>query len=274
MGSHATVTGAWCRAALEVHDGDARRARIVRIFAYDPALIVGLDDAARAEASRRLVACAVDFPEGEHHPGQITGPADLGLLVLDGLVAREVELSGGRQGWMELFSPGDIVKPGTSEEDDTLAHSCSWHFLAPTAMAILDSRFRVAVARWPQIASAVMERLAAQSRRAAFLLAVSQLRCVDARVLITLWTLADRVGRVTPHGVLVPIRLTHDVVAKAVGARRPTVSTAVGHLERRGLLSRTDGGGWLLLGPRPCNVEDAIARAAADPPRPAHVPLV
>lgn len=263
MATHATATEAWCSAALQGHVGRAHRARIVRIFEHDPALLAGLDESARAEASRQLVACAVDLHKGEHDLGDLAQPADLGLLVLDGLVAREVGLGRDRQGWMELLGPGDVVSPRMSAQEEPLAHSYRWRVLTPTAVAILDGRFRLAVARWPQIASAVIEGVAAQSRRTAFLLAVSHLRHVDARILITLWTRGDRVGHVTPDGVVIPIPLTHDLVAKSVAARRPTVSTAVRHLDERGLLTRTGDGGWLLLGPRPRDVEEAVARAAA-----------
>jgi CRP-like cAMP-binding protein len=263
MATHATAAEAWCSAALQGRGqaGHAHRARIIRIFGDDPALLAGLDDSSRAEAARRLVACAVDLQAGEPDLAELARLGDLGLLVIDGLVAREIGLGRDRQGWLELLGPGDVVCPQPSREAEPLAHSYRWRVLTSTEVAILDGRFRVAVARWPQIASAVMERVAAQSRRTAFLLAVSHLRHVDARLLITLWTLGDRVGRVTPDGVAIPIRLTHELLARAVAARRPTVSTAVRHLDQRGLLTRTDDGGWLLHGPRPRDVDEAVARA-------------
>jgi DNA-binding IclR family transcriptional regulator len=71
------------------------------------------------------------------------------------------------------------------------------------------------------------------------------------RLLVILWYYADRWGRVTPEGVLLPLRMTHGLLARVVGARRPSVSTALGRLQERGLVERTDNGQWLLLGPPP-----------------------
>jgi len=78
-------------------------------------------------------------------------------------------------------------------------------------------------------------------------LVVNQLVRLDDRLLLALWALAERWGRVTPGGVLVPMELTHSALARLVGARRPSVTSAIGDLGAAGLLERTEEG-WLLLG--------------------------
>ena len=65
-----------------------------------------------------------------------------------------------------------------------------------------------------------------------------------------LWHLAARWGRVRGDGTVLPLRLTHSVLADLVAARRPTVTTALSDLTRRGLV-RTDGETWLLFGDAP-----------------------
>jgi hypothetical protein len=55
--------------------------------------------------------------------------------------------------------------------------------------------------------------------------------------------------------VLLPVRLTHRVLARLVGARRPSVTTAIGTLEKRELLSRRPDGSWLLRGGVPEGLE-------------------
>jgi hypothetical protein len=67
---------------------------------------------------------------------------------------------------------------------------------------------------------------------------------------------------VRSDGVLLPVRLTHRVLARLVGARRPSVTTAVGSLERDGRLTRPPEGGWLLHGSPP----EAIERLAQKAP--------
>jgi Crp-like helix-turn-helix domain len=52
------------------------------------------------------------------------------------------------------------------------------------------------------------------------------------------WHLAERWGRVSGNGVLVPLALTHRILGQLVGARRPTVSTALRELANREQLIR------------------------------------
>jgi CRP-like cAMP-binding protein len=64
---------------------------------------------------------------------------------------------------------------------------------------------------------------------------------------VLLWALAERWGRVSTQGVRLPLQLPHRTLATLVGARRPSVTTALSGLARDGLVERTDDG-WLLHG--------------------------
>jgi len=46
----------------------------------------------------------------------------------------------------------------------------------------------------------------------------------------------------------VPLTISHRLLGELVGARRPTVSTALAALERQGRLRRREDATWLLLG--------------------------
>jgi hypothetical protein len=138
----------------------------------------------------------------------------------------------------------------------------TWDVLEPTRIAWLDAPFAVALRRWPELGGALLERSHRRFSRLALSQAISQLTRVDERVLIQLWHLAERWGRVRPDGVLLPVRLTHRVLARLIGARRPSVTTAVGSLERRGLLTRQPEGGWVLHGSPP----EALGRVAQKAP--------
>ena len=70
---------------------------------------------------------------------------------------------------------------------------------------------------------------------------------MDDRLLVLLWAMAERWGRVAPQGVRLPLRLPHRTLATLVGARRPSVTTALSGLAREGLVERTQDG-WLLHG--------------------------
>ena len=58
--------------------------------------------------------------------------------------------------------------------------------------------------------------------------------------------------------MLLPLRLTHSVLADLVAARRPTVTSALSDLSRRGLVRSMDEG-WLLAGDPPAEVAVMIS---------------
>jgi hypothetical protein len=81
--------------------------------------------------------------------------------------------------------------------------------------------------------------------------AISQLTRVDRRLLTLFWHLAERWGRVGTDGVVVPLALTHRTLRQLVGARRPTVSSALRELREHDELVRGRDGSWLLRGAPP-----------------------
>ena len=78
------------------------------------------------------------------------------------------------------------------------------------------------------------------------MMSIHSLKRVDTRLLAFFWHLADRYGKVTADGVLIPLALTHRQLALLVGAQRPSVTSALGTLAERGLLRRDERGSWLL----------------------------
>jgi CRP/FNR family cyclic AMP-dependent transcriptional regulator len=75
-----------------------------------------------------------------------------------------------------------------------------------------------------------------------------------------MWYLADRWGKVTPDGVHLPLRLTHQTLGRLVGAQRPSVTTALKQLAAEGRLTREGDGTWMLHGDPP----DTLERLRAD----------
>jgi CRP-like cAMP-binding protein len=117
-------------------------------------------------------------------------------------------------------------------------------------VAVLDRRFARVACRWPELVARLIGRTLRRSRWLAILLTISSMPRVDARVQALLWHLADRWGHVTLDGVVVPVRLTHDMIGRLVGAHRPSVTTALSELAREGRISRLPNG-WLLRGDPP-----------------------
>jgi CRP-like cAMP-binding protein len=221
---------------------------LISILDADPELGAGLTGEARELARRHAVATVYAFPTGPLDmavPNGDGAPA-VGLLILDGLITRDVELA--KRSTTELLGQGDIVRPWDDEQSlDPLPGHVAWSVLEPARVAVLDRRFAAVAGRWPTMLDTLVGRTVRRSRSLSVQRAIAQVPRVDARVLVLLWLLADRWGRVSPQGVRVPLSLTHETIGKLVGARRPSVTTALGVLSRRGLVERTDQG-WLLHG--------------------------
>jgi len=205
----------------------------------------------------------MELESGPWRGGKRPPTPTYGLFVLDGVVSRGVVIDGRRSA--ELLGPGDILRPAASDDvDSSIEFDVTWEMLEPTRLALLDRDFAAAVAPWPEFAAAMMDRIMRRAHALAFHLAVSHLKLVETRLLVILWYYADRWGRVTPGGVLLPVRMTHGLLARVVGARRPSVSTALGRLQEKGFLERTENGQWLLLGPPPRELAQLASAASPD----------
>ena len=239
----------------------------VSVAEADPDILRGLDEAAAAEARIAAIADVISFQPGAWEPSLEAARALYGLFIIDGLISRGVVIEGRRAA--ELLGPGDVLRPYTSEAmEASVSFTIEWEILQPTRFAVLDRPFGDAISPWPEIAGALMDRMVGRAHALAFQLAISHLKLVETRLVAVLWYYADRWGRVTPEGRVLPVRLTHALLARVVGARRPSVSTALGRLQDRGLLERMANGHWLLLGDPPSELHelaDVTLPLAADP---------
>jgi len=264
------------------------RVRLVRILHEDPDLAHRLDADEVLAATRQTVGILERVPAGPWRPAKLAeGKCLFGGLVLDGLLVRELTVADTVTA--ELLGAGDLVLPLDADEAvPFVGTETSWTALDTTRIAWLDGPFVVAVRRWPGLAAALMERTRRRIVRVGVLQAIAQMTRVDDRVLMLLWHLSERWGRVRRDGILLPLRLPHKAIARLIGARRPSVTTAIGALERRGDLERRADGAWLLVGPPPQALaelptpdsvwhdartgEPAVAAVPADAEHPPHLP--
>jgi hypothetical protein len=215
-----------------------------------------LEDSDLAEAlpvSRRdEIAEACRVREVQVAPGAWNGDAleldGLGMLVMQGLLIRRVGIEG-RFG-AELIGRGDVLRPWQEDERLTLSLASNWVIHEPTRLAVLDERFSRLLGRYPVLASRLFGRALRRSRHLAINMAIVHQARVDTRLHMLLWHLAGRFGRVRGDGVIVPLRLTHAMLAELVAARRPTVSSALASLAREGRVRLLENA-WLLSGEPP-----------------------
>ncbi len=219
------------------------------LLQLDPDLGQLLTPERRAAAERELRVRVTAFPVGEWDGGRLADadPSHLGLLLVDGVLAREIVLSDTVS--TELLGPGDIVRPWHLEgPPELLPVAVRWNALAAVRLGLIDRRVAGLLGRYPEIGAVIVDRLSERAQRLAITQAISQLNRVDRRLLALFWHLAERWGRVSRDGIAVPLALSHRLIGELVGARRPTVSTALAELARDGQLVRRDDGTWLLTG--------------------------
>jgi CRP-like cAMP-binding protein len=225
----------------------------VYLLEADPDLARGLDPRRIREVSQRLVARSLDIPRGAWTPARLLagGSQPIGLLVLDGLLVREATV--GDHPSAELLGPGDLLRAweDADEADVLLPRRVEWTALCNARLAVIDHALAVRAAQWPEIFACFVERAARRAERLVLMQAIGHLTRVDDRLLAMLWCLAERWGRVVPGGVAVNLRLPHRTLAGMVGARRPSVTTALGQLIARGEIERRPDGGWILRGAPP-----------------------
>jgi hypothetical protein len=231
---------------------------VCRLLDEDPELGLGVPPNERALATRVCEARVATAPHGPWRlPGQERQRHDhLGFLVLGGVVARRV-MTASRPS-CELLGEGDLIRPwGRGYGLGPSSETVTWSVLADAELAVLDARLTERLRRWPQIGEVLLDRCAARADALARQLAILSAHPVERRLLLMLWHLAQRWGRVSPDGVRLPLQLTHGLLAEMIGVRRPSLSTAVGHLVEEGRLARPQGrGGWLLVGSPPADEND------------------
>jgi CRP/FNR family transcriptional regulator, cyclic AMP receptor protein len=226
--------------------------RTVALLDVDPDLGAGMSPERFAMARHEIRAISFKLRRGEWPAREFesVNGANVGFLVVDGVLAREIALEDMVS--TELLGPGDFIRPWSDEEPSLLRQRVRWQVLAEAQLAVFGgASFAKALRRYPELGDALTDRALARSQRLATAQAISHLNSVERRVCALLWHLAERWGRVTADGIVVPLTLSHRLLGELVGARRPTVSTALAALERQGKVRRREDATWLLAGEPP-----------------------
>jgi CRP/FNR family cyclic AMP-dependent transcriptional regulator len=236
----------------------------VSLIDADPELADLVPESERDRARRETKTRVRRLSQGAWNVAESVEPEShhRGFLIMDGLVTREVEVLGRR--CVELIGDGDVIRPWSWDEDGAhVKAEVGWVVLEQTRMAVLDHRLIVRITPWPQLGLELFSRGTRRAHSLAVALAISHHQRVDDRLVLTLWHLAERWGRVGPDGVSVPLPLSHQRLADLVGAGRPAVTSAMGDLARRGTISRRDDRIWVLHGSPPAELRHHRLAAAA-----------
>jgi hypothetical protein len=221
----------------------------VQLLECDPQLAEGLPAEERAVAAESLPVQTAALKKGKWDPGiEPPEPEQLGYLLCRGVLVRRIEVDRGRG--VELLGQGDLLRPW--QEDSSSFCRASWEVLEPAMLVGLGPGVARGIARWPAIASNLVARGVNRSRASTAAAAVSSIVGLEERLLILLWHLAERWGEPIKEGICISIGLPHRLLAELVGARRPSVTTALSNLQEDGRLASTATGSWVLRGDPPC----------------------
>jgi len=236
--------------------GGVRAASLLDVL---PELGDGLDTSTWRKARVRSLVQIEAFEPGPWipHLTRRAGRPQTALLIASGLLVREVEL--GERCFAELLGGGDLIYPWAPRTGAS-APEGRWRALHGGTLAVVDELLLGRIAPYPSLTLALARLSARRGRFLAALAITRRLRRVEPRLLFLFALLAERWGRVTPEGIVLRLPLNHELLARLIGTRRPAVTTAVGQLRERSMLTQLPDG-WLLA-------SDQTAADALDLPRP------
>src|SRR3954447_3434540 len=204
---------------------------VISVVDADPDLADLLDEASLEVARRdglarvkRLSPGDWDAPaayeQAEHHRG---------FLIVEGLLTRTVNVLG--RHCVELIGHGDVMRPWQWDEAGSHVRAeIGWQVLEPTRLAVLDHKLVLRIAPWPQLGLELFNRGTRRAHHLAVALAIAHHQRVGDRLVLTLWHLAERWGRVHSDGIVIPLPLGHQRLPGPVGAPRPARAPAGGQL--------------------------------------------
>jgi CRP-like cAMP-binding protein len=227
--------------------GSAAAGARVRLRELDPDFLRSVDEDERQPAGD-LVLPGIDLEEGPFDPHVLLSEDDAYCgVVIAGMVNRRINVHG--QVALRVLGPGAIISAPDSSSSDLITSS-EWVAMGRVRLAAVGAHFTRAASRWPELQRNLIGRFADQNEQLATQLALCQLPRVEDRLLGMLWLLAESWGKVTSAGTVLPIHFTHESLGTMVGARRPTVTLALGELANRGAVIQRESG-WLLIEPPP-----------------------
>jgi hypothetical protein len=225
---------------------------VISLVDADPDLGDLLEPRELERARREAITREQRLTPGEWDAAAAQDPAQhhRGFLIVDGLLSRTVEVMG--RHCVELVGHGDVMRPWSWDETGSHVRAeIGWQVLEDTRLAVLDHELVLRIVPWPQLGLELFNRGTRRAHHLAVALAIAHHQRVGDRLLLTLWHLAERWGRVTADGIVIPLPLGHQRLADLVGAQRQSVTTALGGLARAGSISRRDDGDWMLHGEPP-----------------------
>jgi len=141
----------------------------------------------------------------------------------------------GREQILRLLGPGDTF--GEVPVFDGGAHPATVEALDQAEVLVIPAgAFRLLVARYPDVAAALLQHFARRLRSFTELVEQISLQTVQQRIARYLYMTAREEGTATPEGVVVPRTITQQDLAALVGSVREVVSRTLRVMEEDGIV--------------------------------------
>lgn len=225
------------------------QAPLTPVLEADPDLGALLSESERSAALAAILAPRRELSAGD--PLATSEDARATMLVVGGMLTCSIGVEGTRV--TEIAGPHDVLRPVVLDDAAFLrAGREPWRAAEGGAtVLVLDRGFLEGAMRFPEVGLALADRLAQRGECLLRQLAISHVRRLDQRLEWALWLLVERFGRVVPAGVALDLPLTHQLLAEVVGARRPSVTAALGELREGRRVVRDERNRFVLCGARP-----------------------
>jgi hypothetical protein len=163
--------------------------------------------------------------------------ASLGLVVLEGMLIRRVEVLG--RAASELLGPGDVFAPDVGTEISSVTQLRTLRVVQSCRLGVLGEEFGRFAGANPEVLRTLVARAEARSCPPMLQLAVARMPKASDRLLVVLWDLADRWGRLTSGLVEVDVPLTHRFIGELISTNREAVAkSAIPTLVAEGRVQR------------------------------------
>ena len=195
-------------------------------------IFADLDESTLARLAERCVSRTV----GAGHALFSTGEECRGLYIVEsGRVRIYRTSSEGKEQVLHIEGPGRPV--AELALFDGGAYPASATTIEETRLVFLPrADFELLYRTHPDIADAIIRGLGRRLRHLVHVAETLAFRDVAARLALLLVGYAERAGRDTPAGTVVPLERTQEELAIEIGAARESVSRALKQLRQRGLI--------------------------------------
>ncbi|OGX07666.1 MAG: hypothetical protein A3K11_14620 [Nitrospirae bacterium RIFCSPLOWO2_12_FULL_63_8] len=192
---------------------------------------------------RDITSLATGMTEAHYKKGQYIfkegDPAEWFHVLTSGAVKCVKSSPEGKEAVLKVLVPGDLFCCEAAVFDGTPHPGCALTMGPVSVMKIRKTAYFKLLQHNPEAAMEIIKYLGNRLNEAQETAKTFALERADRRIASLLAKLAERMGKPTPHGLLLDIRLTRQDLADMAGLALETTIRMISKLTRKGLLGKS-----------------------------------